>query len=156
MGFDTERFRSTALEPRTEDVPVKDLAGWFADGEAPVWTVRGLTGEEFMRAQDAEEQHRLRIAAFQALVKSGAFQGERVAAFESLIGGGNEIPAQMAKLIECILLGSVRPVVDRDLVVRLYQSFPVTAYLLGMTVLKLTGQGAAPPGGATISTDAPT
>ena len=49
MTFDLNRFRAADLSPRQVTVPVPDLAFFFPEGVKPVWTVRGLTGEEIAR-----------------------------------------------------------------------------------------------------------
>ena len=54
MAFDLERFMRDAgtLSAPTAKIPVPDLAHWFEKGEEAVWEVKGLTGEEWARAND--------------------------------------------------------------------------------------------------------
>ena len=88
MSFDLERFRGTALAPRQAAVPVPDLAAFFADGTDPVWTVRGLTGEEIARSNESSARSASLVAAIQALANSAALKDEKVEALQSVLGYG--------------------------------------------------------------------
>ena len=53
MGFDSKKFIKTKFTPRIEEIDVPDLKDFFPAGEKPVWKVRGLTGQELGRANEA-------------------------------------------------------------------------------------------------------
>ena len=138
MPFDVNGFRGSVLKPREKEIPVPDLKDWYGDDE-PVWIVRALTGEEFMRAMDSSNRYNMINAVTKALATAGKMQAETVAAVEQMLGFGNEVPPEMAKLIDCILYGTIKPEVDRSVVVRLYHYYPIVAWQIGNEVLRLTG-----------------
>jgi hypothetical protein len=140
-GFDMERFRGAALAPRQAPVPVPDLAHWFADGIDPVWTVRGLTGEEIARSNEASQRSVSIAAAVEALASTAAAKPDQVEALQTLLGYGTETPADLAKRFDHLVFGSIDPSIDREIAVRLFQSYPVAAYHLTNKILELTGMG---------------
>lgn len=141
MTFDLERFRGAALTPRQMAMPVPDLAPFFADGTEPVWIVRGLTGEEIARCNESNARHATIAAAVQALANSAAAKAETVEAMQSLLGFGTDVPEDLAKRFDHLTYGSVEPVIDRALAVKLFASFPIVAYQLSNKILELTGLG---------------
>jgi hypothetical protein len=140
MTFDLERFRGTALAPRQATVPVPDLESFFC-GDEPVWIVRGLTGEEIARCNESNARHATIAAAVQALANSAAAKAETVEAMQNLIGFGTDVPEDLAKRFDHLTYGSVSPVIDRALAVKLFASFPIVAYQLSNKILELTGLG---------------
>jgi hypothetical protein len=141
MSFDLERFRGLSLSPRQASVPVPDLASLFADGAEPVWTVRGLTGEEIARCNEASARHATITAAVQALANSAAAKSDTVDALQTLIGYGTDVPEDLAKRFDHLTFGSVDPAIDRAAAVKLFASFPIVAYTLTNKILELTGLG---------------
>jgi len=141
MTFDLERFRGAALAPRQASVPVPDLAAFFADGAEPVWTVRGLTGEEIARCNESNARHSTIAAAVQALANSAAAKADTVDALQSLLGYGTDVPEDLAKRFDHLTFGSVEPVIDRALAVKLFAAYPIVAYTLTNKILELTGMG---------------
>lgn len=151
MSFDLERFRTLTLTPRQAQVAVPELAPLFGDA-APVWTVRGLTGEELARANDATARVKLYAATVEAL--ASAARSEQAEALKNLMGV-NEVPEDLAKRFDHLTFGSVEPAIAREDAVRLFASHPVVAYQLTNKILELTGQG-ADLGKALHSTESPT
>lgn len=141
MSFNLEQFRGAALTPRQATVRVPDLAAFFADGAEPVWIVRGLTGEEIARSTDSSARHATITAAVQALANSAAAKAETVEAMQSLLGYGTDVPEDLAKRFDHLTYGSVSPVIDRALAVKLFASYPIVAYTLSNKILELTGLG---------------
>ena len=141
MTFDLERFRGTALTPRQMALPVPDLAPFFSEGAEPVWIVRGLTGEEIARCNESNARHATIAATVQALANSAAAKAETVEAMQSLLGFGTDVPEDLAKRFDHLTYGSVEPVIDRALAVKLFASFPIVAYQLSNKILELTGLG---------------
>lgn len=140
MSFDLERFRGSLLAPRTARVDVPDLAHWFAGGADAAWTVRGLTGEEVARSNEASQRHAIIGHAVEALA-AASNKGDQVDAMRSLIGYGAETPADLAKRFDHLVFGSVEPAIDREIAVRLFQAYPVIGYQLTNKILELTGLG---------------
>lgn len=151
MSFDLERFRTLTLTPRQAQVPVAELAPLFGEA-APVWTVRGLTGEELARANDASARAKLYAATVEAL--ASAAHSEQAEALKTLMGV-NEVPEDLAKRFDHLTFGSVEPAISREDAVRLFASHPIVAYQLTNKILELTGQG-ADLGKALHSTESPT
>lgn len=138
--IDLSALRNANLAPRERDVPVPDLGVFFPEGEEPIWRVRGLTGEEIARANEASQRHTLIGHAVEALA-SAAAKEEQVDALRTLIGYGRSVPDDMAKRLDHLVAGSVAPTIDRELAVRLFQGFPIVAYKLTNVILELTGLG---------------
>lgn len=153
MSFDLNRFRQAALAPRQASVPVPDLRYFFSEGEEPVWIVRGLTGEEIARANESNQRSGLIAAAVQALANAASAKSDRVESLQTLIGYGTDVPIDLAKRFDHLTWCSVDPVIDRDMAVRLFASYPIVAYQLTNRILELTGEGPdvgkSPPSTAT-------
>lgn len=141
MTFDLNRFRSAVLTPRQASVPVPDLKHFFADGTEPTWVVRGLTGEELARANEASARYATIAAAIQALANAASAKQEQTEAMQTLIGYGVEVPADLAKRFDHLVFGSVDPQIDRETAVRLFSGYPIVGYTLTNKILELTGQG---------------
>lgn len=141
-GFDLAGFRGAALAPRQAVVQVPELAHWF--DVPPEWTVRGLTGDEIARANEAVSRAALVASAVEALASGSAAKTEQVEAMRGLLGCGTDTPADLVKRLDHLVFGSVSPEIDRDVAVRLFNSYPVVAYQLTNKILELTGLGADP------------
>jgi hypothetical protein len=139
MPFDTKQFHKTKFKARTEDVPVPDLAGFFPDGESPVWTVRGLTGKEVGISAEAVSKNKNLTAVVDALAST--VQAEKVQGLKDALGIG-KVPDDIAKRIAHLEAGSVSPKCDTELALKICEHFPIIFYELTNVILKLTGQGA--------------
>lgn len=155
MPFDSKKFLKTKWTPRTEEVPVPDLAAFFPAGAKPVWTVRGLTGHELGRANEASERNK-NVAAILEGIASGASK-EQTEAVKELLGLGGSTPQDIAKRLEHLSIGSVDPVCAPDLAIRLCETFPVEFFQITNRIVQLTGQGQLPgkqpPSGGTPKSD---
>lgn len=140
MSFDLNRFRATSLTPRQAVVAVPDLAHWYGGAE-PVWTVRGLTGEEIARANEANQRTAMIASAVEALASAAGSKADQTEAMKTLIGYGTETPADLAKRFDHLVAGSVEPQIDREIAVRLFMAYPIVAYTLTNKILELTGLG---------------
>jgi len=151
MAFDVKKFTKTKWTPRTEDVPVPDMQAFFQEGEPAVWRVRGLTGQELGQSNEAAEKQR-NIAAAVSGIASGV-EKEIAESIKELLGVSKNIPADIAKRIEILCMGSVSPACTVDLAVKVCEVFPIEFFQLTNSILKLTGQGQMPgkslPSGAT-------
>lgn len=142
MPFDVQRFTSARWEPRTERVPVPDLAEWFGEDEEAVFVVRGLSGPELGRCTEAVTRNRDRAALAEGLLS--ADDGERIQALRETLGVGTAVPDDIAKRLEMLELGSVEPKMDHGSVVKFCEAFPVEFYQLTTIILRLTGRGHQP------------
>lgn len=135
------RFRCATLAPRQAVVPVPDLAHFFDEGEPAEWMVRGLTGEEIARANEAAPRSRLVGAAIEALASTAAAKGDQVDALRSILGHGDNVPEDYAKAIDHLIFCSVNPVIDREIAVKVMTAYPVVAGTLSRKIWELTGLG---------------
>ena len=139
-----QRFLNAALAPRQLEVETPELAGiLFDDGEKPVWIFRGLTAAELGRAKQASEEG---LDTVKALVQAMAGDGDKAAQIRKAFGlGDDDVPQNISYRIEVLAAGSVSPTLgteNRDVAVRLAETFPTTFYDLSNKILNLTGQGA--------------
>lgn len=137
MGFKLRDFLNANLESREESVTLPDLSGWF-EGE-PVWRVRGLTGAELAQVNEAAETAKNVEAIAAALV--GPDASEKTTALRRLIGVAGDVPSDLVKRLEMIVLASVEPAIERDVAVRFADAFPVEFFQVTNAILRLTGQG---------------
>jgi len=140
-GFDLKKFRNAKFEARFEDVPVPDLKEFFGEGaEAPAWRVRGLTGHELGKVNEAAERNRNVSAILEALLSNSA--DDKAEAVKKLVGLDDAVPHDIARRLEMLSLGSVDPEMDLELAVKLCTHFPIEFFALTNAITKLTGQGA--------------
>ena len=140
MAFDQKRFLKAKMEARTEDVPVPDLAAFFSDGEPAVWTVRGLTGQELGRANEAAAKNKLVVATMDAIATLSA--KEQIEEIKNALGLGSNVPDDVARRIEYLTVGSVNPAITQEVAVKLCETYPVEFYeLTNIIAIKLTGKG---------------
>jgi len=142
MGFDAEKFLNTKMQPRTADVPVPGLSDWFDGEDKPVWKVRGITGQELGQARQAVEK-RKDIAALVAGIVGGQSK-EKAEAARKLMDIDTAVPANVALNIHLVRAGSVDPVCDEDMAVKLCTCYPVEFQEISKKILTLTGQGHEP------------
>lgn len=142
--LDLQAFLSAALQPRQQRVPVPELAHWLLPGAEAVWTVRGLTGAELARANEAAESGLAKVRALVAALVGDA--ATKAADIRKSLGLSNEdVPQDISRRIEWLTAGSVHPVLgpdNRDVAVRMAETFPTQFYALTNTIINLTGQGA--------------
>ncbi len=144
MPLDTNAFLAAALAPREQAVEVPELAAWFGEGEPAVWTVRGLTAAEIGRAKESCARGLENVRAL--VVAMAGEGGDKATAIRRAFGLSTEdVPEDVSRRIEMLAAASVSPVIgaeNRDVAVKLAESFPTTFYRLSNTVDALTGQGA--------------
>lgn len=151
MEFDLDKFSGTDFNAREEDVAVPDLADFFKgkatkgeDGkdQPPVWRVRGLSGSELARVNEAQTRNRDRNAIAQGLLSG---KDEKVTeAVRALVGGGDDVPDDIAKRLEMLVIASVKPEISHPVAVKLSETFPIEFYQLTSKITQLTGLGAEP------------
>ena len=137
MAFHADRFESAAFEARRAVVPVAALAAFFDAGETPEWTVRGLSATELHRAIEAGR----RQGSIDSIVKAIAANGDQASAVRKALGLSKDVPGEIAKRLEMLVLGSVAPVVTLPQAVKLAEAFPVDFLSLTNEITELTGRG---------------
>jgi hypothetical protein len=104
--------------------------------------VRGLTGEELARVNEAQARNRNKNAVIDAL---NSDKSEKMTdAIKELIGTGNSVPDDLARRIEMLAIASVAPECSHQVAVKLAESFPVEFYDLTNKITQLTGLGSEP------------
>lgn len=140
MAFNFERFMQDAagLSARTEKIPVPDLKHWFEEGEEAVWEVKGLTGEEWARANDITGRLDMYRAVIEALASE--VRASQTEALKTMMGV-SDVPQDLAKRFDHLVFGSVYPKVSRENAVMIFRLYPYVGYLLTNKILELSGQG---------------
>jgi len=139
MPFDAKAFAQAKLAPRTRAVPVPDLAGWFEEGEEPVWVVRSLSANEIAKIREAETRNKREAALLEAITQGS--KSEIVRELQATLGRGPDTRPDLARRLETLALGSLEPACSEELAVRLGQHFPVTLYQLTDAIMELSGRG---------------
>uniref|UniRef100_A0A6M3J2J7 Uncharacterized protein n=1 Tax=viral metagenome TaxID=1070528 RepID=A0A6M3J2J7_9ZZZZ len=143
MAFDRTAFLSAKWEPRTESVPVPDMAEFFGGSKKDAkWKVRGLEGVEVGRAKAAAARNRNVAAILEGLVSPS--KKEIASSMAKLVGVGDDVPDDIAIRIEHFIMGSVEPEADLELAKTVCRSFPVEFYTITTKILELTGAGHLP------------
>jgi len=146
MAFDSKGFMREKFAARTESVPVPSLAAWFGEGDEPVWKVRGMTGVEMARVQEVGASAR-KIEDLAKALAAAAGSGEKIAGILQAAGLPKNLkdqPDAFIKHLEMLTIGSVDPVVDLPLAIKLAETFPVEFHQLTTKIIVLTGQGHEP------------
>jgi hypothetical protein len=139
MSFDAKKFKTGKFTTREGSVKVPGLAAFFPEGEEPVWKVRGLTGPELGKINEAVERHKNIMAIVEGLVSTGA--KEKAESVKKLVGLGDDTPADIVKRLDMLVIASVEPEVDEELAVKFCEKFPVEFFEITNEITKLTGQG---------------
>jgi len=136
--FNADLFNSAQIALRQKTIEVPQLSDFFKG--KPEWVVRGMTGEEVALVNESQERSRNLENLVDAIASSGS--GKRVTdGIKNALGLGDEVPADITRRIEMLILGSVKPVCDREMAIRLSTFFPTVFYDLTNTILTLSGEG---------------
>jgi hypothetical protein len=140
--MDLNKFLNASLSLREATIEVPELASFFGD-EKPVWTVRALTAAELGRADQSAERGTDNL---RALVAAMAGEGDKAESIRKAMGlSDKDVPADVSRRIEMLAIGSVSPALgteQRDVAVKLAETFPTTFYKLTNQIVNLTGLGA--------------
>ena len=139
MAFNTKKFINTKFIPREDIVPVPDMKSFFDPDDKAVFKVRGLTGPELARAQDAVARYKDADMIMQSILSKVA--EERISAIREVLGVTEDVPKEIVKRIEMLVVGSVEPKVTQDLAVKLANTFPIEFYNITTKIIELTGKG---------------
>jgi len=144
MGFDIKRFMKERFVPREESIPVPLVfKDFFDEGEEPVWKIRGLTGAEYGRVNEAPGRNAAIVKIADELFSG--ISKKQASAIRSLIGGTeNETPEDVAKRLEMFTIGSVDPVCDLEIAVKFCRVAPIQFWMITNRISILTGQGHVP------------
>jgi len=137
MPFDAKKFESTEFVPRTKLIEVKPLSDFFGKDEKPVWEIRGLTAVELSRALAAKDTAKLTREVVEAIDRGEAVTN----ALKKHIGIGDDVPAEIAKRMEMLVIASVNPQIELPVAVKLAEYFPVQFLALTSAITELTAEG---------------
>lgn len=140
--FDSKKFLQTQFVPREAFVSVPDMKDFFQEDEKSEWKVRGLTGVELAHTNEAVTRNKDIAAMLEGLISSN--NQEKIESVKQLIGIDNKVPNDIAKRVELLVIGSVNPVVDTEIAVKICSVFPVEFYEITNKITLLTGQGHVP------------
>lgn len=140
MDFDLKKFKGAKFEPRQEAVPVPDLKEFFRDGAEPVWIVRGLSGHELGKVNEAAEKSKNLSAILDGLVSPDI--KEKIDALKADMGLDDAVPNDIVRRLALLRIGSVNPTIDHETAVKFCTYFPVEFYTLTNQITALTGRGA--------------
>jgi len=138
MPFNIDRFDATKFEPRTAEVRVDALAAFFDEGEEPLWKVRGMTATELYKTIDARNRQESTVA----IVKAIANNVDQVTAVRKALGLTSDVPGEIVKRLEMIVMASLSPTIELPTAVKLAESFPIEFMLITNQITELTGRGA--------------
>jgi len=139
--FDDKSFMKSPFKARTATLEVKELAEFFKNGK-PTWEVRGLTGAESAMVNEACAKNKTLAVLSEALTGDDS---EKMDAFKELFGiATDEVPGDIVRRKEILVLGSVKPVCSEELAVKLADTYPTVFFYLTNEILKLTGLGKEP------------
>ena len=138
MAFDKDKFQKESFEVRSEKVEVPQLKVFFGDDE-PVWEVRGLTGPELAKVNDASKQNKALTELVEGFVSDNIV--EQVTSIKEALGLTDSVPDEIVRGISLLRFGSVNPTCSQEMAVKLANVHPVPFYMLWRKVLELTGMG---------------
>lgn len=84
--MDLKAFENAQFTERTKDVPVLQLAGFFKEGEKPIWKIRCITGSEMFYAREAALKSQKGMAELIEEFTTGSLSEETTELLKSQIG----------------------------------------------------------------------
>lgn len=139
--FNTSKFLTSTLKPRTKVFNVPQLRDFFEEGEA-TWTVRGLEASELASVRLARFKRRNQLAALNTLASFTAPEESRRAMLESIVNLTGEVEAEMAGRLEMLCIASTSPEINMEVAIRLSKMHPIVFWSLTDAISTLTDEGA--------------
>jgi len=139
-GFDCSKFMEQEYSPREQAVSVPDLSAYFGDGETAEWVVRGLTGNELAKCNEATENRKQLAGAIDALASGNA--KEVIEHLKTTMGMGDDVPADIIRRMTMLEFGSVSPKATLEVAVKLNDNHPIEFFQITNAITELTGAGA--------------
>jgi len=137
MPFDAKKFESAEFVPRTRVITVRALSDFFGKDEEPVWEIRGLTSVELSKALAAKDTAKLTREVVEAIDRGEAVTN----ALKKHIGVSDDVPAEIAKRMEMLVIASVNPRVELPIAVKLAEYFPIQFLEITTAITDLTALG---------------
>lgn len=140
MAFKIQDFKSAPFEYRVDEVQVPELKPFFENGDDLVWKVRGLTGQELGKANEAADRNRKISSVVEGVLSRSA--KKMAQAVKHVVDP--DTPQDIAKRLEHMITGSVEPECDLELARKICERYPIEFYSITNKILELTGQGQLP------------
>ncbi|KKN41614.1 hypothetical protein LCGC14_0721470 [marine sediment metagenome] len=145
MGFDITKFDQAKIVDRTVEIPVPELAVFFAEDEKPIWKVRQLGALELAIANEAKNVNKNLQELIDKLLSS--VPEDKVEALLESLGltqrkPDTPAPEDYVYRVACLYQGSVEPEIDQVQAVRLALMNGNVFYKLSNKIIQLSGQGA--------------
>lgn len=141
--MDTSKFMKQEYRPREGVVLVTALSGYFEEGKTPEYKVRGLTAAELSQADLTAEKNKNVMGLVEML--AGGAGKDKIAAIKGALGfDSDEVPDELAKKLEYVVMGSIDPVVTLPIAVKMAEVAPIEFLAVAREILVLTGQGHVP------------
>lgn len=139
MGFDIEKFSNADLQQRQAKVAVPELKEFFGVDEPHVWTVKGLTGEEHARVNEAVKQNKDLGTLVQNLFSEST--EKKIEAIREAFGMTDEVPDDIVRRIAMLRYGSIEPECSQEIAVKIASNFVIVLFNLTSKIMELTGLG---------------
>ena len=134
---DFKKFRKTKPAPRTRAyTPNNELLR----EHFPEFTLRGLTGEEWYRAQNAKDGIKAVSSLLEALAGTHEDKAKAIRDFMGLDEAN--MPDKLVMHVDVLARGCVAPELDQQDAAWLFEKFPVDSGNMATMILHMTGQGA--------------
>lgn len=135
-------FKKSKYTDRIDAVPAPGLEPFFAKGKKPELIVRGLTGEEGLRANYAADRTPELAELIGALAAGSPAAGKKLG---ELLGiDSEEPPPEYSRRLAILQMASVNPKFDRDAAIHLAKNYPNLFLSATTKILKLTGLNRVP------------
>lgn len=143
MPFKAKEFKKAKFTYRTSPVMMPDLKDWFDGNGPPAWIVKGLNGNELAHCKEMALRNRKTIKSLlETLVKEQSI--DAVVAVKHLTGTDGSVPMDIALKAELLVAGSVDPVCDIVLALKLNMVHPIEFQYVTKRIEELTGMGYEP------------
>lgn len=139
-GFDCNKFIKQGYSARERAVPVPDLESYFEKDEEATWVVRGLTGNELAKCNEASENRKQLADAVDALASGNA--KEVIEHLKITMGMGDDVPADIIRRMSMLEFASVSPQITLEVAVKLNENHPIEFFQITNAITELTGAGA--------------
>jgi len=139
MAFDIEKFSGSEFNYKVLDVPVPTLKQFFEEDEPTIWQVKGLTGHELAKVNEAIKLNKDIVSIISGIASET--HSEKIDAIKEALGITDNSPDDLVRRISALVFASVSPVITQEIAVKLADSFPTVFYLLTNKIFSLTGDG---------------
>lgn len=139
MGFNAANFDQAKFKDRVTEIQVPELQSFFGEGEASVWSVKGLTGHELAKVNEAVKTNKDVSSILEGIASE--VNTEKVAAIKESLGLTTNSPDDLVRRIATLRFGSVNPEISQEICVKLADNFPTIFFLLTNKIFELTGEG---------------